>query len=73
LSKSLKYNLERVSDTNWIPINAKLITYSGKLPGIFAEKDRILLEVDPSKTKLVLYSAVKKISLVEGERISKAF
>jgi len=64
--KSPKCNLERISDINWIPITGKQTRRSGKQSGA---KDLILL--DPSKTKMVSYSAMKKTSMVDGESILK--
>jgi len=43
---------------------------SGKLYGIFVAKDLIML--DPSKTKMVYYSAMRRTSLVDGKSILKS-
>ena len=58
-------NLGRNSDINWIPITGKQTKSSGKLYGVFAAKD--LLMLDPPKTKMLSYSAMRRTSLVDGE------
>ena len=64
--KSQKCSLGRISYLNWIPITGKQTKCSGKLSGVFAEKDFILL--DPSKTKMVSYSTIRKTSVADHFR-----
>jgi len=44
---------------------------SGKESGVFVEENLILL--DPSKTKMLPCSAMRRTSLADGESISKLF
>jgi len=70
--KRPKCNLARISDMNRIPpITCKQTRCSGKLYGVFVENGLILL--DPSKTKMVSYSEMRRTSLVHGERTSNIF
>jgi len=54
--RSPKYNLGSISDSNWISINGMTTKCFGKLPGVFVEKDVILL--DPLKSEMVSSSGI---------------
>jgi len=54
-----------------IPTTGKPTKCSGKQPGHFMANDFILL--DPSKTKIVSRSSIRRTSLEDGERNSKIF
>jgi len=58
-------NFEHKLDSNI----GKATGYSGKPSSFSAAKTLILL--DPSKTKMVSYSAMKRTFLADGESISK--
>ena len=68
--KSPTCKFERISDKNLTPITDNQANKSSwKLYAIIAAKDLILL--DPSLTKTVSYSAMRKTFLVDEESISK--
>jgi len=56
-------NFEHKLDSNYCQAKK----YSGELYGVFAAKDLIL--PDPSKIKMVSYSAIRRTSVVDGESI----
>jgi len=71
VKKSKMQSWGGISDTNSFPITDKPTKCSDKLSVVFAARDLILL--DPSKTKMVSYSAMGRPSFVDGESISKIF
>jgi len=67
---SPKYSL-RILDMNWIQISDKPANCCGKPSGVFAVRNRTLL--DSSTTMTLPFSAMRMTSLADGKIISNIF
>jgi len=62
-------NLGGISDINWIPITGTPTKFSDKPSDVFTAK--YLMLPDPSKTKMVSYSAMGRTSSTGEENVSR--